>query len=763
MAVKHSDARPAPTVPVPVGRHAARADLTVPAVAGSLLVLLGVLVVLQRWWAAELLIVPLLLVLPGVLLLRALRVPGAAVASCPVYVPAASLGVLIGSGLAVDIVGPLVGVSQPLRPAPLLVGVELSCAALLAVSLRAPASTAIPWHSLGRPVRLAWPLIIPLVAAAGALRLNNGHRDTLAVAAVVACVAVLVWALARAPRMSKASLAMVLYAVSVAMMWSFSLRGDLVYGFDISTEYYALHHTVLTGVWHFAHPGDAYGALPSVTVLPAELHALTGISDLMVLKLLYPAISATFTVGVFCLGARFVERRWAFMAAAFILIQTTFSQELPAIGRQEIALVFFIAMLAAMFDAGLPRHPGWALSIVFGLGMAVSHYSTTYFAIGMLALLLALQWAASWFREVPRVTGAVAVALIAATAGAAIWYGPLTRSATNVSQFVSAATSQGLDILPNASAGENLISSYLNGNTQTTMTAAQYQRLVQQYYAAHKTFVVPLPDAGDARYALRNSSPPVPPVRLRTARSAISLGEVAAEQLAELLAATGALVLALRRKTPLIARQVALLGVGTLLALGAIRFSGTIANAYNQERAFVQAFGVLAITMSWSLQILAGWLRRWRLAVTIAAAAAVTVIFAYMSGLEGAALGGGTYVNLSNSGEDYERFAMTAPELASAQWLGQQVRTGELVYADRYAQLPLVAMTGLTTNTVLNDVTPQTIDGSAWVYADSANAVDGRARQLFENQLVSYAFPIGFLDANFNVVYTNGSSEVFRG
>ena len=43
----------------------------------------------------------MVLVLPGVLLLRALRVPGKAVAAFPIFVPAASLAVLTVSGLAV--------------------------------------------------------------------------------------------------------------------------------------------------------------------------------------------------------------------------------------------------------------------------------------------------------------------------------------------------------------------------------------------------------------------------------------------------------------------------------------------------------------------------------------------------------------------------------------------------------------------------------------------------------------------------------------
>jgi uncharacterized membrane protein len=730
------------------------------------LVLMAVLVALHRFWGAELLLFPLLLVVPGMFALRALRVSGSSVAASPVYLPAASLVVLMSSGLLVDSFGLLTGLSQPLRTVPLLIGLELCCLALIAASGRAPTDTALPWRSLvDGPVHQWWPLLIPILAGAGALRMNNGHSNKLALLATFICLAAIVWGIARAPRLGNLSLSVLLYAVSLAVMWAYSLRGDIVYGFDISTEYFSLHQTVLSGVWHFSHPGDAYGALPAVTVLPAELHFLSGASDLMVLKLLYPAITAMFPVAIYSLARRFLDRRWAFVAAAFIVVQSTFAQELPALARQEIAMVFFIALLGIVLDTSVDRYPRWALCALFGVGMALSHYSTTYFMMGMLAILLMLQWAVSWFRDIPRVAGAFVVALLATTAAAVVWYGPVTQSASNVSQFVSLTKSQGFDLLPAGSSGGNLISSYLNGNTTPPMSPSQYQRLVAQQYASQEKFVRPLADATEAQYALQPSTVPEPAVKSSLLSSLITFLQSVASELAELLAAIAAIILAVRKKTPPVARQVALLGAGTLVALGAIRLSGTIAQSYNQQRALVQAFAVLAITMAWLMQGLTARLerwRRWRWVTTTIAAGALAVVFIQMSGVSGAILGGGAATNLATSGEDYERYYTTLPEIASAQWLGKQVQSGQLVYADRYGELRLDAETAIRRG-LLNDITPQTLDSNAWVYATQANIVDGRARQQFENSTVTYAFPLKFLNANFNVVYVNGSSEVFRG
>ncbi len=725
------------------------------------LVLLALLVPAHRLWAVQLLLVPLLLVLPGEILLRALRVPGRAIASFPAYVPCASLAVLIGSGLAVDLVGPLTGVTAPLRTVPLLAGLEAACAVLLAASVKAPPATAIPWQSLRVPLVSLLALLLPLVAAAGALRLNAGHSAAVALLAVCACLLVFVVVLAYAPWLEPALLATVIYAIALAMLWSFSLRSDLVYGYDISDEYYVFHQTVTAGVWHLGHPGDAYGAMLSTTVLPTELHAVAGVPEQAVFTVVYPAIIALFPVAVFWLARRGLSLRWAFTAAALILTQATFGQELPAIARQEIALMLFVALVAAILDRRLRRYPQWALAAVFGAALTLSHYSTTYLAVSLIGITLVLQWGLSWLRRVPRVSGAFAVALVVTLAGAATWYGPVTHSSSNLSQFVQSAEGQGFNLLPNRVAGQGIIAAYLQGNTSAPMSAAQYAQAVHQEYVKDKPYVTPLRDAGRPRYELRNSAAPAPPVRSSAGSSAIAAGQVIVQQLEYLLAAIGALMLVLRRRAPVLARQVGLFSLATLLLLVATRLSGTIAAAYNGERAVLQSMVVLVIATCWPLSVLMDREWRWLPAASAAIGAALAVMFISGSGLAGAALGGGTATNLANSGEDYERFYMTTPELAAAQWVGAVVPPGQLVYADRYAQLPLIAMTGIGRGLML-DVTPMTLDQHAWVYASTTNVVDGRGRAQFNGDDVVYVFPSRFLRDNYNLVYTDGSSEVFH-
>jgi uncharacterized membrane protein len=734
-----------------------RRPLMVP-VAG--LALITLLTPLHDVWAVQVLLVPLLLIVPGVILLRALRMDGEAVAMNPVYVPAASMIVLLVSGLAVDFLGPIGGISAPLRAAPLLISLLIVCAALLAGSRNAPAETAIPWGSVSQPVRVAWPLLMPLLSAAGALRLNSGNTAHVAEFAVLVVIGALIAAFLLAPRCDNSLLVMIIFATALAMMWSFSLRGDLVYGFDISSEYYSLNQTVTTGVWHVSHPNDAYGAMLSLTVLPAQLHALSGVPALLVFKVVYPVIGAFFPVAVFGLAHRALGGRWAFMAAALVVMQQTFFQQLPALARQEIAMVLFGALMCAVFDSSQATRWRWTFVSLLSLGMVVAHYSTAYLAIPLLAIAAVLQWGTSWLRPISRLTGAALLACVVSVAGAAFWYGSLTHSTSNMSQFVEAAKGQGLNLLPNS--GANVVATYLQGESDQAVTPVQYQSLIASSYRTNDSFITPLPDASQAQYTLKPADDPGPPVTSPLGASALSLADLLIQQLINVLGGVAALMLALWRKASVIARQIGLLGVAGTVILLLVRVSGTIAQEYNPQRAFLQTLIVLGIGICWLFQLIGGRWKRTRPALLFIGAAALGLYMLGQSGLGGAVVGGGTAANLADSGDDYQEFVTTAPDLAAAAWVNKTAPIGQFIYADHYAQLRLDTVAGPNRPGVFDAITPETIDQHAWVYATSVNLKDNIVRSLLGSDVTSYAFPSRFLNSNYDVVYANGSSEVFH-
>ncbi|GAA2723332.1 glycosyltransferase [Actinocorallia aurantiaca] len=721
---------------------------------GALLVAIAALTQVRELWAAQFVLAVLLLTVPGCLLLRALRVPGERIAAFPLYVPAASLAVLLASGLGVDFVWPLFSDVPPLRAGPLLAGLELCLLALLAAGGRAGPGTVIPWRELPSPL----PLVLPLVAAGGALWLNHGRGPVLAAVAVFGCLVLLAVGAVEA-RSRDGRPAMILYSVALAMMWSYSLRGDIVYGYDVATEYFMASRTVTEGVWHAGPHPDAYGAMLSITVLPAQLAALTGLPVLMVLKLLLPAVFAMLPVGVFFLARRILPGRWAFAAAVLVTAQGGLAQQMPAVARQEIAMLMFAALVGALLDTGLRARQRTVLAGLSGASIVVSHYTTAYVTIGLLAgaLLLVL---------LLRLGGAgpVTAALACCAAAAFVWYVPVTASTSNVGELRVALQSDGLRLLPRAVKGESAWNAFLRGAEATRISTVAYADQVVLKYRPPNIAVTPAEDASKPQYALGDAQAPEPAERLPAVSAGLDVALLILQQLVNVLCLLSALWLLVRRGAAPTARRLAALALPMLGFLVLVRFSGTLATAYNPGRAQLQAMVLTSITLCWLLRSLVPRLRLLRPARWLAgtAVAAGLLLFAGTSGATALALGGPRAANLADDGEDVERFELSRPELAAADWLGDRLPySADRVYADRYGQLRLFAAEGPGVR-VLTDLTPLTLDPAAWIYASRANTHHDRARSLFAGKLAVYAFPELFVADHYDRVYTNGRAEVFH-
>jgi hypothetical protein len=124
-------------------------------------------------------------------------------------------------------------------------------------------------------------------------------------------------------------------------------------------------------------------------------------------------------------------------------------------------------------------------------------------------------------------------------------------------------------------------------------------------------------------------------------------------------------------------------------------------------------------------------------------------------------MGGAPLSNLTNNYEDYQRFVVNAHDLAGGAWVLKEAPPGQIIEADQYGELRLATMDGARAG-VIGDITPETTDQHAWVYATRANLINNVVQAETSIYIETYAFPRKFLDENFNIVYTNGTSEVFH-
>lgn len=756
-----SSGRAAPRIVEPRSRAPRRASGGRPWFVGDLaaLAVLGATIGLawvHSLWLVNGIELLLLLWLPGVLLLRALGLRPDLARRNPAYGAAASLAVLIAAGLLINSVGPGWGIARPLERLPLACGLAAICLGLIVVArLRSGPDFLlyVPRPDRVRALTVALPAL-PALAALGALWLTNGHGGVLATAAItLAGVALLLGGLT-AERLDSGRCRAILYFVSVALMFSFSLRGRFVYGSDILAEYHDYVSVLAAHRWNIHPQNPAYYSMMSLTTLPSMLSVLSGAAPLFVLKFVYPALLGFFPVGVFAIGERFLSRRSAFVAAMLLSVQSYLFAEMPAIARQIIALLFLVALLAALCDLDMTTTQRRIVITVFALGMVVSHYGTTYFMILMLVVALIVGVA---MRVVLRRTdlplGDLALGVAVLAVGAFVWYVPVTHSTANVSAVFTALRSEGFSLLPGGKSHSG-IGSYISGNVPSAVGPNRLQQLVAHQYKLHDGFIHPLRAASAPRWRLHGIAHQTPRVRAAHVFHAVTLLNTIVTQLINLLGVITCLWLAFRRRENPRLRTLALIGIGTLGGLVVIRVSGTIANQYNQERAFLQAFAPLSICIAWLLD----WCRgRWRplSALVSLAPLALIITFFVTSGLSARVFGGNMTANLSNRGQESDQFIVTAPEITGARWVDHAAGKA-LLYTDRYGQLRITAATGRVGGMFIN-IMPRALDKYSWIYADERNLRSGVVSAQLNSQTAMYRWP-AFVTHFWNRVYTDGYS-----
>lgn len=735
--------------------------------AAILLAVFNVAQLADMTYAARLYSLAFLLLVPGTLLL-ALTSSRPHEASVRIaWALGMSILVLIVLGLVYSLVLPHLGAARPLRTGPLLLGVDVICLGALVAgwgrsdplgyltSLRVPRRREV--------LEVLGVAAVPLLACGGALQLNNGRSGALAVVVVLLVAALIARAFLCREDAPAWSVGVALYGATAAILLMTSMRSNHPFGYDIQSEFQVFVTTLQAGVWHIPAHGNAYAAMLSITVLPSVLTLVSHMSGIYVFKVVYPLVFAMFPVLVFVMANRWMPRRAALLGAIVVIVQGLYAADITGLARQEIGLLYFALFVVTGFDATLSRRTRQVGIVVTGVAMAITHYSTAYFTASLFVLGYAIYAVMRLVRREHR-PGAIftlpvlALVLVSVT----IWNVTITRSAQNVGNLASSIGADGLQLLSGAP-GTSLLQRFLSADVNPTVSASKFSAVAASYYAQHAPYLRPYPAALTAHYPIVDATAAVPPAHVpKVISNGVNSLTTLGNELILLVTAIGvvAFLWRQRRLDEPERAELAAFALGCLGLLGLLRLSGTVSALYNPPRGQVQGAPVLSVGLAFAC----AWLFQRPRSIGTAALAAtglgLGVLLFSDSGLSGVAFGGGGPATLVNYGEAYQRYYFTDADVASAAWVVEHDRKGQVVYADIYGGLQIYEIRHLSG--LLTTVTPQVIEPGAMVYATSTNVIDGTARSLVQNDFAVFGFPNTFLERVKDVVFTTGSTQVYE-
>ena len=711
--------------------------------------------VLDTGWPSRLVVVATLILLPGSLLLARIGFTPAAAAARLTAATATGLTIVMGVGVTVSWLGPHLGVDRPLDRAPLLV--VWSVIGVLGILTTHRRNDPVRWlvpEMDSVPLRWVVSLAaLPAAACLAAARLNNGGSGTPALILTVVLAALIVTTIVRTWSGSKGwPVEAIAGAVALSLVWSTTLRGFGLFGWDIQKELGMGLNTVEAGVWSMSSDTDAYASMLSLTVLPAQLFQLAGIPVGSVLRWVFPVFLAVLTAGLVAACRRRSNPGPALLAVTlFVLGTASFARQIPAIGRQEVAFLLFATIVIALVDDSIPLRARRITAATAGVGMAYAHYTSSYVTSFFIALVMigAPLLLRRTGRSYPRVLSfGVCVAIIGSSF---VWNAVLTRPGTELSEAQATVSATGLRLLDNGES--SLLRSWLGGTGARQIPFEEYRTaVIERRDRLDWVRVAPGADTveiGDA--AAPKSDGVVEPLKPMW-----ELGQIVLRQLLTLMVALSLLLYARRflARHPDANPELLIVAVGAFTVAGVLRLSSTAGTLYNPERAAIHAGMVFCLLLAPLLS------RSVKRAVPVIAMSALLMINAW--GLSTPAFGGGPLTAFSNTGEDSERYLTTSADHATVDWLDTEIPPRSNVHTDRYGRVLLLSVENGENFTVIDVIDPVGVDRSGYVMFTSMNHETGRARGQIDGLFSVYTSPESFYEETRSIVMSTEVTRVYR-
>ena len=743
-----------------------------------------------------------LIILPGlltVLILRVRNVPAWGYLGLVVgfSILELLLTVLIGNAIV-----PHLGIERPLDRPMLLIEFTGLIAVLAAANwaLMKDRSLLIPRLRIFTSVRDVYFTLIPLIfvamAAMGAMRLNNGGSGTLTLLMLIGIAVYIAFLIHESDRVGPNVIPTAIFLVALALLLMTSLRSFYITGHDIQKEYVVFQLAKSHGIWAIANYRDAYNACMSITILPTLFSNLLHLPDPDVYKVLFQILFAIVPVILFLTATRYLKNALALIAVLYFMAFPTFFTDMSFLNRQEIAFLFLALMFFVILRDDIPVVFRRVVFVLFGIGMTLSHYTTTYTIVASLVVVVCIRpierWVRGWIKKMnlfplsglaafsggemsaPRVTVAMVITLILASF---IWSSVLTNTASNSIERVFTETISVMLHNTKEDAGSNDAHYGLFSFQQADPSISLHNYVTQvvnparldspSIYYASSTY-------GD--YAiLATSTETLPLTGIGASLTGAGLNvplfnyifRQASAKVLQLFIVIGFIgILFSRRylKNPLETEFVVMAVVGLLLMVSQLVIP-VLSQEYGLLRAFQQSLMFLDVFLVVGSATLAFFFRKEGVGVLLASVIAI-IFFLSSTGVFTQILGGyDPQLHLNNSGLYYDLYYAHAGEIAASAWLSARINIAagdELQSESQSVFYRVQGQTPLLDSGPLNDMYPGLIRKNAYVYLDFENVRKQQSTISYNGSEITYAYPLQFLDNTKDLIYDSGDARIYR-
>jgi uncharacterized membrane protein len=730
---------------------------------------------LTGWWPLKVLLFVCITLLPGVSILRLLRITPRTIPTGLVYSFGLSILVLMLSGLAANQLLPLFGINRPLGLLGAIGAWNIVTGILVGTSIRHNVQPIIleSWSPKTWP-RSAWLLamlsvLLPCIAMLGAFRLNNGGNAHLAELSLCLAAALIACGVIFRRRLPDGLLVWLIFIIGLTVLLMTSLRGWDIVGHDIEREFrvYTLAH--LNERWDISLDRDSYNACLSITILPQMLAQILDISGLVAFKVVLQIIFAVCPVVVFVLLRQYSTKLGALFGSLLFICYPTFINDSAMLTRQGVAYLFFALALLIISNKS-QRHRHKILFLLCALGAILSHYSTAYMFVALFAVAVVCKLCVVWMqRRQERQTfskiqplGTILSPIFAALLFlmAFVWYTQVTstsdglvvtlkKTVMNLPRLFSednrsADTSTAL-LFAGGKTQVDLYESYLSTSREPTTKMAS----ALQYLPALTNDHLPITKLGERAHAIGISPSLIASLRQNFAK------------VLQVLALGGVMYVTyklLRKKQGALSSDFIYLSLAGMVILSLMVMLPVLSMSYGLLRAFQQALIFLILPIIMLLTRLGRSLWPWL--KTMSVTVGTVFLFLLFTGFFAQILGGTSpSLSLNNQGLYHGLFYSSEADARAFRWLKQHVKKGSDV---RAANFNRAIMHDPNYPFARAGILPSQTGTGTFTYTDPAQVQAKKVYLYYESSPLIMTFPLDYYDDTKNLIYSTSSTRIYR-
>lgn len=330
--------------------------------------------------------------IPGLLLLRLLKVRGLSTIETIIYSSSLSIAIILFSGYFMNLICPIIGIYSPITFLNLFIVfvfiVSFEMGLLYFIEKGNTKSqhylkiTHLTEYNLNIILTLC---LIPFLSIFGTY-LSNYYNNTIILFILILIISILP-ILTIFFKIDKKYYTLIIWIASISLLLHWSLNTNYLLGGDIHYEYYFANLVNTSGFWNSQIPQNL-NAMLSVVILPPIFSKIANIDLIWVFKIIYPLLFSLVPVGLYFAFKKQANNKIALLSVFYFMFVFPFFSEMVQLARQEIAELFLVAVIMLFASQKLNNFKSTLLVIIFGSGIVISHYGLSYIFILILGSAL---------------------------------------------------------------------------------------------------------------------------------------------------------------------------------------------------------------------------------------------------------------------------------------------------------------------------------------------------------------------------------------